>query len=344
MKTFTTLLLLFFSLSTFSKSPRVVFISPDPKNSKNEFWRIVTKNILKTAQDLGVNLEVIYTESHHTYYYEAIRKVASRKDDKKPDYFVGLLLKHYSIEILDLLERAKIKSLFVNMNIAKEERIKVGYPREKYKFWIGHFFPDDYYAGHLVTKEVAKKCRGNNKVVSISGTFISNASLDRHKAFVDISKEKKLNLLQNFNGSWEKEIVKKMMPHIEARYPDFCGFLVASDWMAEGIIENTNKSYHICSIDWTSQGLKNVINKKFLCSIGGHFLEPSFALVALFDYHNGIDFKDDIGLTYKSSFYVATSENAQDIYNRYYLNKKTKNFKQLSKFYSEIKKYNFNIK
>jgi len=344
MKVLKTLLLLVLSLNAFTKSPKITFISPDPKNTKNEFWNIVTSNMIDSAKDLGIDLEIIYTNSHYSFYSNAIKEIAARKEENKPDYLVALFIKTFAVQSLELLEKAKIKTFSINVNISKEERLKVGHPREKYKYWIGHFYPDDYQAAKLVTEEVAKKCKTNKNVISISGSYVSNASTERYNSFVETSKKESLKLLQNFYGAWKKENVKRMMPHIEIRYPNVCGFLVASDWMAEGVIENTKRKYQVCSIDWTSRGLKRVMNKSLLCSVGGHFLEPAFALVAIFDYHNGIDFKDDIGLTYKTPFHVAHKDNAEKIYNKYFLNKRKINFKSYSKYYSKTKKYNFDIR
>ncbi|WP_127714039.1 ABC transporter substrate-binding protein [Halobacteriovorax sp. HLS] len=344
MKVIITIVFLIFSLSSFAqKYPRVVFVSPDPKNSENEFWPTTYSHLIKSASDLGVELEIIYTNSHHSFYMEAIRQLVQRPIATRPQYFIGLPYKYFELDILSLLQKADIKAFFVNMDIDPSGRKKIAKPREIFKNWIGHFYPDDYDAGELITREVAKACSINKNIIAITGNHLSYASLQREQAFKDISKEYHLKLQQVFSASWKKANVEKMIPHIELRYPTTCGFVVASDSMAEGVIENSKRSYHICGIDWTSNGFKLIEKGKLLCSAGGHFLEPAFALVALFDYHNGIDFKNDLGVTYKTPFAIATKKNVRSILQTFYGNKKKLNFKKFSKFYSKHKKYNFKL-
>ncbi|WP_417336743.1 ABC transporter substrate-binding protein [Halobacteriovorax marinus] len=332
-------------LSLFAKDGlRVTYISPDPIDTENEFWKNTTKQIMKAAKDLGIELEVLYTQSHYSYYTSMIDKVSKRPKETLPQYLLILPIKSTARNTLEKLEKVGVKTVFINAEVNENERESIGWPRQKYKNWIGEFYPDDYQAAKLVVSEVAKKCRKGSDVVAINGTHFSNASLIREKSFEETSKELNLNLKQSFYGNWRKDKVGRMLPYIEGRYPNICGFFVSSDFMAEAILNSRLMKYQVCSIDWTKNGLQNVNDKKQLCTVGGHFLEPAFALVATFDYHHGYDFKNDFGLTYKSHFYIANQSNAKEILEKFIENKKPLNFKNYSKvFNKKIKKYNFNI-
>lgn len=337
-------ILLLSSINLVQASPKVTFVSPDPGDALNTFWKETTIQLLKAARDLGVELEVVYSAPHYTFYRKIVTKIAERPKDKQPDYLLILPMKNSTKEMLDSLSRTKIKVFFINTTLSSQDKNLIGTPRKKYKNWIAHFYPDDAQAASLVAKEVSKNCSDNRDVIAINGTRMSIASQVRQESFESSSKKYNLNLKQAFFGDWKKSKVKKMLPNIEGRYPNTCGFLVASDFMAEAIIESKKKKYHVCSIDWTPDGIENVKNGKQLCSVGGHFLEPSLALVALFDYHNGIDFKNDLGLIYKTSFYTATKSNVSKIYNKLIKSKDFINYRKLSKFYNKnIKKYNFNL-
>jgi ABC-type sugar transport system substrate-binding protein len=343
--TFLIVLILLCNSSYAFKKPKVLFLSPDPKDSKNEFWTSVFSNLKQAANDLQIDLEIIYTDSHHSFYRKEVKKIAQRKQEDRPDYFVGLpLVQNYEDYILKELSKVGIKVFFVNMAIDKEAREKIGHPRKKYKNWIGHFYPDDYNAGALITEEISKKCGKNKNVIGISGNHLSTGSLLREKAFKEVSKRNNLKLQQVFTGDWKKSVVETMMPHIESRYPDTCGYLVASDSMAEGVLNKAKEKYQVCGIDWTKRALNLIKKEKMLCSAGGHFLEPAFSLVAIFDYHNGIDFKDDIGVTYKTPFYLANRTNIDKILKTFFTKKQINDYKSLSKFYSKKKKYQFDIK
>lgn len=323
--------------------PKILFVSPDVKSPENRFWATAHQNIIQAAEDLSIDLEMIYTKSHHSYYFKAVKDLEKRKKEDLPDYFVGLPFIHHGKEILEVLSKLKIKVFFVNMAIADDRRAKMGHPRGKYKNWIGHFYPDDYNAGELITKEMAKVCKSNTNIFGLAGNHLSTASVLREKAFTDGAKKLKLNLRQVFQADWEKEIVIKMMPHIETRYPNVCGVLSASDGMAEGVLESSKKKYQICGIDWTESALRHIEKGELLCSAGGHFLEPAFSIVSIFDYHNGIDFKEDIGLTYKTPFFIATKKNATQIVEKFFSGKQVLSYKKYSKFYNKKSSYNFDI-
>ena len=344
MKMIILLTTLMLSLTSFAqKVPRVVFVSPDPIDSKNEFWTITHKNLIQAAKDLKIELEMIYTNSHHSFYIETVRELGKRKRENRPDYFLGLPYKHHEVEILEILKKADIKVMFTNMALLDTKRTEIGYPRGKYKNWIGHFYPDDLQAGKLIALELSKECIKNNKVIAITGDHLSTASSLREKGFTEIAEQKNLDIKQIFAGGWKKSKVLKMFPHIELRYPNICGVLSASDSMAEGVIESTDNKYHVCGIDWTRKGLNLIKEEKLLCSAGGHFLEPSFALVAIFDFHNGIDFKKDIGTTYKTSFNIANKENVNKLLKLLFTSKQVINYKSYTKFYMKKLKYDFRI-
>lgn len=335
---------LFLSLNCLAiQRPRVLFLSPDPKDTTSEFWQTLYSNLNQSAKDLGVNLEIVYTDSHHTLYEEAIEKILKRSKENLPEYFLGLPpYRQHKVQMLKRFEELGIKVFFVNMAIDSKHRKEIGFPREKYKNWIGHFYPDDYSAGALITEEMAKACKVNRNIVAITGNHLSVGSNLREKAFKDISLKRKLKLQQIFSANWERKNVEKMIPHIESRYPDTCGFVVASDEMAEGILNKAKKIYHVCGVDWTRSALNLIKSGQFLCSAGGHFLEPAFALVTIFDYHNGLDFKDDLGVTYKTPFHLATKQNIESIL-KGFSNQQVKTYKSFSKFYSKKKHYNFQL-
>ena len=327
-----------------AQSPvNVAFISPNPKDSKNEFWTITTSQMKYAAKDLGISLEVLYSNSHPTYYYNEVKKIVNRPEAKRPNYLVLLPTTTIISELLSLVERTNIKIMFVNVQVSQKDRVLVGGPREKYKNWIGSFYPDEEQGAELAAREVGKYCKAGSNLVTINGNYISNSSVIREKTFARVIKELGQNLKQSLNGYWKKDRVLKMLPYIEGRYPNLCGFLVASDYMAEAIVDSKHHKYKVCSIDWTSNGIRNVMEKKQVCSVGGHYLEPAFALVALFDYHKGIDFKEDIGLNLKTPFYIANQKNATKVYESFILNKVSLNYKKYSKFYTKRKRYNFNI-
>lgn len=78
----------------------------------------------------------------------------------------------------------------------------------------------------------------------------------------------------------------------------------ANDNMALGLIDGAKeegmrpgKDFVVGGIDWLPEALDAVKNGQMAVSIGGHFVEGMWALIMMYDYLNGFDFKEDHGVS-----------------------------------------------
>ncbi|MGE5622920.1 MAG: hypothetical protein ACM3WS_07190, partial [Bacillota bacterium] len=85
----------------------VVFINPG--RSDEPFWRSVTRFMHPAAQQLGIELEVLYAQRDHLTMIELARQVTARR--RKPNYLMIVNEKLAGGEMLKLAERAGIKTL-----------------------------------------------------------------------------------------------------------------------------------------------------------------------------------------------------------------------------------------
>ncbi|MCK5883464.1 MAG: ABC transporter substrate-binding protein [Bacteriovoracaceae bacterium] len=331
-----------------ARVPRIYFISPDRANTSNEFWQSTVKLFKAATSDIGAEGRVIYSpEGDRFSYSDTI--VNAINDKKKPDYVIIITRPHSTGRAFEQARKKGVKLFIINSEILGMQKKTIGLPREKYKNWIGHFTPDDYAAGGLLAECMIRssdnKLSGN--FAAINGTRESSASILRLQGLKDT-----LELYQNHSlifdvfGNWSITRGEELAPILISRFPETTFIWSASDLMAEGVLNylsthKLDKSYIVGGIDWSKSALKRVMNGKQHCSVGGHFLEAAFAAVAIYDYHNGIDFIDDLGKTYKSHFFVSNKNNGKEIYNSIY-GKSSFDFKKISKTHNKrLKNYNF---
>ena len=340
-----TLLVLTYSLSLFARVPKIVFVSPDPIDTKNRFWHDTIKYFNVASKSLGIDSKVIYGHANRYEYLEAVKKGFL----EKPDFLITIIFNNAVKTILESSQSTNTKILFINGKMSASESKEVGQPREKYPNWIGQFYPDDVEAGRLeldcLTKG-KKLVKGKYKLLAVNGALDSPAAIDRAEGLNAGVKKLGFDLTDIFYGAWDESrgflFGQKYIDNKSDYY-----FWTGSDLMAIGLSKKTDElkahnNVHIAGIDWNHEAIDLVRNKKIDCSVGGHHLEIFYATVALYDYFNGIDFKDDLGLTFKSPFYVIDQSNA-DKYVKFVESADKVDAKKFSKAFSpKLKKYKFN--
>ncbi len=78
------------------ESPSVVFINPGSKD--DPFYRLVDRFMRASAEDLGVDLEVIYGNRNHIQSKNDAVKVIMR--EKLPDYLFVINIKKNMLDVL----------------------------------------------------------------------------------------------------------------------------------------------------------------------------------------------------------------------------------------------------
>lgn len=339
--------------------PTFVFSSPNvlmvlPAAPQNPFWGLVASTTQKVAKDLNINLKIRYGNDRSAY-----RKQISRvSQEKNIDYLITYYERGTGKEMLENLEKTKIKTFFINSDITPDsDKKKMGLPREKFKNWIGHMYPDDEKAGYDLAKSLIKQASrskaGRIEVVGISGGRASTPGLLRAKGLKRACQEDPrcdLKVLV-YIPEWNPDNAADRAAAFMERFPNTSVFWAASDLMASKIItklgQNNKKlheDYYAGGIDLTPETLKNLQANKVNASVGGHFMEGVWALILINDYHKGIDFKDDIGLVMKSEMLVVDSDNITKLQDKLTQQALQKfDYRVLSKAVKPSKKYHFDL-
>ena len=346
------ILAVFFLLCCFSsygQKPHVIFIAPDPVDTKNVFWHEFIYMMNKSAEDLSINLEVIHSDSSRLMPLEIVKSISER--DVLPTAIVMLAHLRVFPKILQITESKKIYTFVVNYQPDMQDLLQIGYPREKFKYWLGNITPNDQQGGYLLADRLFSMAKNSPPYFTIgfTGAYDSFFVKDRIKGLNKAVNNHvpDIELQQIFNAEWDYRKTQSMLPKVMHRYPDTTIFWSAGGGMSLGLLplieQFPEREYIIGEMEWSDSVFKHMMKGHIQAAVGGHFMEGAWALILIHDYLNGLDFIDDIGVDYKSNFTLLTEDSLKQ-HQKYYLNKQWReiNFQHFSKFYNhEIQRYHF---
>jgi ABC-type sugar transport system substrate-binding protein len=342
---------LFLAHSALASPIKITFINPAYPNEA--FWGMVTSFMQSAANDLEIELKVVYSHQNRMNTLEKAKEILSADD--KPDYLIFHFQAQIGSHILQAAENEKVYSFVFNTNTPKADKHDIGVPRGKYKYWLGHMYPDDEEAGFLLSSALVKKAlqegkvgdNGKVQIIGLTGTNESRVAIDRNRGlerFVDQRRD--VELLQIVDESWHRKKAKYATGVLLSRYPDTSVVWAASDEMSFGAVQMIEQKglspgvdIFTGGIDWTSEGLKAVKSGKMTATIGGHFMEGGWVMVLLYDHYHGLDFAESIGTVIRSKMKIITPLNVQS----YLKTHETKNWDDVD-FRSYSKKYNSKLK
>ena len=342
---------------------QVTFINPGfstVNNPTGEFWPSVSSAMQAAADDLEVDLEIIYSDRNHIQMNRIAKQVLSRSTP--PDYLIVVNEKNSAEKIVETAEQKGVNIFLMLNSFEGRQRLRMGSPRSKYKHWIGSLIPNNYYAGYLSATQLIdqalrqgiKADDGNLHLIGYSGDSVTQASIARVAGLEKaISEYPNVLLKQVVSADWSKEIAKHKTLSMLKRYPQLGAIWSANDPIALGALEGAKEmgkspgeDILFSGINWDSEALKKIQKEQMVTSLGGHFMTGAWALVALYDYHNGKDFIDE-GLELEpNTFQIIDNYNV----NHYLRKFSEKNWEQIDftdfskTLNSSLKQYNFRLR
>jgi ABC-type sugar transport system substrate-binding protein len=297
----------------------VVFINPG--RSDEPYWRSVTRFMQPAAQQLDIGLEVLYAERDHLKMIELAKEVTARS--KKPDYLLIVNEKLAAGEMLKLADAAGIKTLLAFSTFEGPQAGEFGKPREQYRRWLGSLTPNAEDAGRLTAEELVRQAvrrgtladDGKLHVALIAGDKATPTGVQRLQGAVDAFRaDPHVALEQIVYGNWDRARAKEQAAALLLRYPKLNAFWTASDLMAFGAIESAEAAGRKPGADLLFSAVNNSpevlqarVQGRISSLAGGHFTAGAFALVMLYDYHHGKDFKRQ-GLDLREPLFVLLDE------------------------------------
>src|SRR3990167_2428547 len=127
-----------------SSSASVVFLNPGFSNEP--FWVGYSDFMQAAADDLGMQLQIIYGERNPSQLLEKARELLTR--DNPPDYLIFVNEMYTPPEQLRQFADSPIKLFSLHSTLTPEQQQLIGASRERYRNWIGSLVPNDEQAGY----------------------------------------------------------------------------------------------------------------------------------------------------------------------------------------------------
>lgn len=297
----------------------VVFINPG--RSDEPFWRSVTRFMQPAAQQLDIRLEVMYAERDHLKMVDYARQVSMRS--KKPDYLMIVNEKLVAGDMLKIADNAGIKTLVLFSAFDDEQTAEFGTPRKIYRNWLGTFAPNAIEAGRITARELVQEAAsrrvvaddGKVHVAVIAGDRATPTGKQRLKGALDVlSADPAVVVEQVVYGNYERGRAQEQAAALLLRYPKINAFWSASDLMAFGAMEAAEAAGRTPGTDLLFSAINNspqILNARIQGRIaslaGGHFTAGAWALVLLYDYHHGRDFRNE-ALVFDIPLFISIDE------------------------------------
>lgn len=336
---------------------QVSFLSPDPP--ENLFWGNVIAFMEAVADDLDVELDVVVSKGNSTYAMKRDGLEIINRDDP-PDVILTGYWNEATDKLLEAAAGEDIDFFLFNTDISSKERLKVGQPRGRHPHWIGHMNPDDSRAGYDLAGLLAEAARGLErpgggpiKIAGLSGTADSAVSGERTAGLRKRAESSPdLAVADIVHTTWHRETAEKATETLLEKHPDLTVIWTVADALALGAIDTLKANGRqpgvdavTGGIDWSDEAIQAVKRGEMVATLGGHFMEGGWALILAHDYHRGIDFADDTGLSIVAPMQAITAENV-DRYTRRLGDRDWGkiNFKRFSKHYNpSLEQYDFSL-
>lgn len=332
----------------------VVFVNP---GFETTYWWMCSEFMKSVAKDLGIALEIIYSDRDHIQMVEHVREVAQREN--KPDYLIVVNEKPMAIEMFDAAEEAGINVMLMSNDLTETESHVAGLPRTRYPHWLGVILPDNISGGRLIAETLIDEYGEQTpsepmQMVAIAGSRATVASIERLEGLNQVLENNdQVNLEQIAYGEWETQRAYESSLGLLRRYPDLNLIWTANDEMALGAIraieENgliPGEDILVSGLNWSKEGLESVRKGEMTASIGGHFIIGGCTLITLYDHYHGVDFAEDEGLRFRVETFKTINQEHVDEYSKFILPESWESidFKKYSKYeHPEIESYGFSV-
>lgn len=337
-------------------SPRVMFVVPADNDSV--FWQDVVSYIKIASKQLALTLDIHYLEEEQRSRFNHAQSINDILNaSPKPDYLITFLTLGLEQDIIEQINEKQIYLFSFNAPLTPSLIKRVGTPRERYPYWIGHISPNEVDAGykladHLirVSSKEHKDSTENTNLLAISSRKTSHVGTLREQGLKQrIIESPDIQLLQSVDADWSYKKTRFMMNKLLKRHGNIDIIWAASDLISIAAFDeitaykpNMLNSVTIGSIDWTSEVKPYLEDGRIAVSYGGHVFEAGWLIPLIFDHHNNYDFYNELGGVISDKMQAITAVNAHFLAKEQLANI---NFSNMSKCYTgQNHPYEFNAR
>jgi ABC-type sugar transport system substrate-binding protein len=243
--------------------------------------------------------EVQYAEREPLKTFAIAREMTTRPAGKRPEYIVITDDSAVGDQLLKIIDAAGVKSFLAYSSIPPEVLDGVGYPRSKYKGWLGSLEPRAEDAGYLTARALIERGKkekafgrdGKLHMVAIAGDRSTPSSLKRNEGMRRAVAEDKIVVLdQEVYAAWARANAAETAEGLYRRNPDAKLVWAGNDQMAFGAMAAWEKrggkpgvDAWFSGINTSTEALEAVKSGRLTSLAGGHFITGAWALVMIYD-------------------------------------------------------------
>jgi ABC-type sugar transport system substrate-binding protein len=285
----------------------VAFINPG--KSDEVYWVTAARGMQAAAEDLGMRLEVRFTERDHTRAIEVARELAARPPQSRPQYAVITNDNATGAGQLKVLDAAGIRVVFAYSTIAPAERAELGGPRDKYRNWLGSIEPRAEDAGYLTARaliEAGRRARahgpdGKLHLVALAGDRTTPSSILRNNGMQQaVAEAHDVVLDQVVYAGWARSKAEEQAEWLYRRHPEARLVWAGNDLMAFGAMAALEKQggrpgagHWFSGVNTSTEAMEALRAGRLAALAGGHFICGAWALVLIHDHARGRDFASE---------------------------------------------------
>ncbi|HSV29520.1 MAG TPA: ABC transporter substrate-binding protein, partial [Candidatus Omnitrophota bacterium] len=220
--------------TSLAKELNVVFLNPGAAQDIG-LWGVAANFMRAAADDLDINLEILFADRDHYRMQDQANAVAARP--VQPDYVIMVNERQRGPAMLRAFQDSSAKIVFLHNGLTGEQRAELGNEREAIPNWIATIVQNERRAGYLLMQELASLHKGPAKVLAISGEQATPVSTIREQGLRDYiarSGKGRIQVLQSVNGNWGRPDGREKTRGLLTRYDDVDIIWAANDSMALG--------------------------------------------------------------------------------------------------------------
>ncbi|MBM7062019.1 ABC transporter substrate-binding protein [Pseudomonas sp. UL073] len=277
----------------------VAFLNPG--RADEPFWRDYSRFMQAAANNLGMQLDIYYSERDRHRMVDQARQLLSGA--QRPDYLLFVNEEYAAPEILRLSKSSGVKLFLLHNSLTADQQQLLGQPREKYANWIGSMVANDEEAGFLMADQLireyqARHGKGAVDLLAFAGMRLTPVSQAREQGMRRaLAAYPEVKLRQMVLGDWSRQRAYEQAQQLLPRYPQTRLIWSANDEMAFGAMRAVQERGGVpgsdvlfSALNSSAEVLQARMDGRVSALVAGHFTLGGWAMVLLHDYDAGVDF------------------------------------------------------
>ena len=291
---FTLLLALSAACGSAARAESVLFLSPGGTNET--FWVTYAQFMRAAADDLGIDLQVRYSERMPELTVVQAREAL--QGPQRPDYLIFVNEQYVAPQIMRLAQGSGVKLFMGNASLTDNQKSLLGERPDL----LGSLVPNDEEGGYLMLKELIRQHppAAPGQVIELlaySGLKITpSAHLREQGMYRALAEHPQVRLRQLVYSGWTRQRAYEQARMLFQRYPKVSLVWSANDEMAFGAMQAYSETGGVpgkdalfSAVNTSPSALQAKVDGRLSVLMGGHFTLGGWALVQLHDHELGVD-------------------------------------------------------